>query len=737
MMVELTAEQQAILDTCRPPLAPPTEGGGWVRRKGSGGRIVRITASAGSGKTTTLLQLASHAVLKCGHERICYATFTTAAAKDGKERMCRALEEATLQAATKTVAPPVIEARTLHSFAYRLLEDHRQMKNNSESNKSSSPPRMWSDKKLKKWIADVCGDEMDRFLTQCYLELQRRANSSGSSSTQENKLQSQKERAFEQVLFFIYKSLVLFTQSSMDIAKFQDDKKAFGRDYYPAKIFHKNKGEDYGFLPAVYNQQDKISFYSDQAAKCWRLIDENDDIRTFDLDMKRVQLLKLRVPGTILLVDESQDMDACQIDFIVHQQAELHRRHVYVVGDPAQAIYGFRGAKPKFLLQLGCNEKMLLTHTFRFGPGVCNIANMILFAKEKSDQTQYGKLDKKPIYWDPYRAQSGIPDKESIITTDRSILEDWKSGQVALIARTNTMLLLEILPLFGFSFSEENDSDYKCDSCNEEEADDDDIEKVKSQGSGSTARSTPTVTQDEENDDDDDDYLPYSEHHKDPDEDAAEKVTSMGENHSHGFPKVHLNGKGQASGRNLWLKTLKQVESAYHLYDICTKDPEATGFLDPKQFPDFDKGAVSWRTFCNEVEAKEMNKYANVIGVVSKCKDKTLQAMETFREEVIMKNVPMEVADIVLTTCHSAKGMEWERVQLCDDFVSLCTFEKKNDTVFSIYDKVIQGAKRQKRRPEWKFGFQSWSDGKFLTKKILILFEKISVMHNAHCTMLR
>jgi len=490
-MVQLTKEQQSILKTCEPPTTNNK------KKKKRRPKIVRITASAGSGKTTTLLQLAAHAVTKCHHEQINYATFTTAAAKDGKERMIQAL----LAKQRNGQQPaPRIRARTLHSFAYRLLEDHRNRSNSQSNNNntfSSQPPRMWSDKKLQKWIATECRDDMDAFLAPCYNELQKRYwrnNTTSTENAQERSLQSQKERAYQQVLFFIYKSLVLFTQSSMDIDTFEQNKSAFGRDYYPAKLFHKDqtKSDQYGFVPHHYNRPNKISFYSDQAAKCWRIIEQEDDIRTFDLDMKRVQLLKLKVPGTILLVDESQDMDACQIDFIVHQQAQLHNLDVYVVGDPAQAIYGFRGAKPKFLLQLDCQEKKQLTQTFRFGPAFCRIANLVLYAKHYSDQTHYSKFgnnqqpQQQPINWDPYRIVSGVPDKQGVVTTNKSILEDWKSGQVTLIARTNTKLLIDVLPLFGFSFEETNDGDG--DGISNERQDTADT---------TSSASTPSVSQDD------------------------------------------------------------------------------------------------------------------------------------------------------------------------------------------------------------------------------------------------
>jgi superfamily I DNA/RNA helicase len=59
--------------------------------------------------------------------------------------------------------------------------------------------------------------------------------------------------------------------------------------------------------------------------------------------MKRAQLLGLRIPGTLLLVDESQDMDGCQVNWSAKQQV-VFGTHIYVVGDAAQTLFTFRGA---------------------------------------------------------------------------------------------------------------------------------------------------------------------------------------------------------------------------------------------------------------------------------------------------------------------------------------------------------------------------------------------------------
>jgi flagellar biosynthesis GTPase FlhF len=70
--VKLTVEQLAILESCPPPILIPAKKG----------QLIRVTAAAGSGKTTTLIHLALKAYER-GHRSITYLTFGCAAAKDG------------------------------------------------------------------------------------------------------------------------------------------------------------------------------------------------------------------------------------------------------------------------------------------------------------------------------------------------------------------------------------------------------------------------------------------------------------------------------------------------------------------------------------------------------------------------------------------------------------------------------------------------------------------------------
>jgi superfamily I DNA/RNA helicase len=107
----------------------------------------------------------------------------------------------------------------------------------------------------------------------------------------------------------------------------------------------------------------------------------------YDMKMKRAQLLELEIPGSLLLVNECQDMDGCQVNWVAKQVPR--GKEGFFIGDAAQSSYSFRGAKSRCRLELPVQvvAYFTLTHSWRFGPAIANIANIVLLAKEKSKQT--------------------------------------------------------------------------------------------------------------------------------------------------------------------------------------------------------------------------------------------------------------------------------------------------------------------------------------------------------------
>ena len=174
------------------------------------------------------------------------------------------------------------------------------------------------------------------------------------------------------------------------------------------------------------------------------------------------------------------------------------------------------------------------------------------------------------------------------------------------------------------------------------------------------------------------------------------------------FPKIHINGYGESSGRKAWLSMLKLIATVYDLFELSQEnDGSGTMMLPPKIFPEFAGRKVSWKSFCEDVRDGEMNKYAVPISVVASYEKDAMAAVEQFKREVIDKNYSVSDADIILSTCHAAKGMEWEYVEVLDDFIDLANYQCDHRE----QNRGFQSAKRQKcsSRP-WKFGFASWGD---------------------------
>ncbi|MBK4737945.1 UvrD-helicase domain-containing protein [Noviherbaspirillum pedocola] len=74
-----------------------------------------------------------------------------------------------------------------------------------------------------------------------------------------------------------------------------------------------------------------------------------------------------------ILFDEFQDANACTASIYVNQRCKK-----VLVGDRHQSIYGFRHATRAFDAIPGEPERHSLTHSFRFGKGITNVANHLL-----------------------------------------------------------------------------------------------------------------------------------------------------------------------------------------------------------------------------------------------------------------------------------------------------------------------------------------------------------------------
>lgn len=133
---------------------------------------------------------------------------------------------------------------------------------------------------------------------------------------------------------------------------------------------------------------DDIIFYGYlyQQKKCFGL-DYNDliIITLHILDHFPDIALKWQQRLEYVMIDEFQDIDALQIA-LMEKLVEYHR-NLFVVGDPDQTIYTWRGADVRYLLDFadaheGC-KTILMTENYRSTPEVLGVANSLI---EKNKQ---------------------------------------------------------------------------------------------------------------------------------------------------------------------------------------------------------------------------------------------------------------------------------------------------------------------------------------------------------------
>ncbi|GAA6043892.1 hypothetical protein JCM8097_004290 [Rhodosporidiobolus ruineniae] len=115
----------------------------------------------------------------------------------------------------------------------------------------------------------------------------------------------------------------------------------------------------------------------------WARVSDLDDVDaplTFGAQVKLCQLDEtFEIPGKgPLLVDEVQDFTPCELDLLVRESS---RRRVVIVGDPLQALDGYRGADNSWT-RLEADTDLALVQTHRFGPDVAFVANAHLVSRD-------------------------------------------------------------------------------------------------------------------------------------------------------------------------------------------------------------------------------------------------------------------------------------------------------------------------------------------------------------------
>jgi DNA helicase II / ATP-dependent DNA helicase PcrA len=201
----------------------------------------------------------------------------------------------------------------------------------------------------------------------------------------------------------------------------------------PAAEFEHNPF-DKGFIQIYRHYQESLLMnqamdFDDILLYAAKLLRENDDVRA-----------KYQELFAYVMIDEYQDTNRAQFE-IVHQIASKHQR-VCVVGDDDQAIYSFRGATLRNILEFERDyqdvKAIRLEQNYRSTTAILDLANAIIsqnkyrHAKELWSELGEGLKPRLDVYED------GFAEAEMVA---QQISEQWEGGQdlrqIAILYRTN------------------------------------------------------------------------------------------------------------------------------------------------------------------------------------------------------------------------------------------------------------------------------------------------------------
>ena len=292
---------------------------------------VRVVACAGSGKTTVLTERYAKLV-KSGvnPKNILCVTFTNKAAREMSERIIKRVGDINTS-----------QICTFHSFCLRILRQYADL--------LGFP--------LKFNILD--SDDQKAIIRKIYKECK--------IDTKCMSIQSAEA--------IITERKVVKEDSLEELSKQDDNLKIMYKDAIGNirtngfSIMYEDSVKDavyYGYL--YYQQQAKALDFNDLIIFTVRVFKQNKTV--LDIWQKRLQYI---------MVDEYQDVSNRQNE-LVEMLSEKHG-NLFVVGDPDQTIYSWRGARPDILVDFDKKKEtktIIMNQNYRSTPQILNVANKII-----------------------------------------------------------------------------------------------------------------------------------------------------------------------------------------------------------------------------------------------------------------------------------------------------------------------------------------------------------------------
>eukprot|EP00944_MAST-04C_sp_MAST-4C-sp1_P006181 g6181.t1 len=435
MLQKLTPEQREIIKLGKPPmgLAPATSS---VNDDcfPFEHRVVRVLAAAGSGKTTTILTLILKLV-QLGHKHIVYCVYNRKNAAEAKEKLlllglddvsitCKTIDALAREVVcpANTLMEPLSDA-DLMKFIKNRFNRKIELFLGDLSDYGGSPRRYNKYLKMcKDFVALVIFKTLQCFLQSDMLpsNCSEPTLESPRSPCRNCKTRLKLEKMRQAIPKWQHTTSPVKCNPCEDnfFQVLASNNPHFENDlYYPGKLWHTRDVEFQKnrrlkcptYLPRLAEAR---AWYADRTKEVWELMSIGQ-LQTYDSISKLAQLQQKPIwryseilqsdngpsigTPTALCVDEAQDINPAKCDWLA-QQARCMQ--VFFLGDAMQQIYYFSGSRSKNMMGLkdrldrllpdACRQQCLtcktLTASFRFGQNIANAANVIILAKKHSRQ---------------------------------------------------------------------------------------------------------------------------------------------------------------------------------------------------------------------------------------------------------------------------------------------------------------------------------------------------------------